>query len=68
MNHKYRGKAIIFNHQNFQVGDLKSRNGTELDCFKLEISLKRLGFDVTPYVDLSLNELDKKLEYCMYKY
>jgi len=66
MHHKHRGKAIIFNHENFQVRDLKSRAGTGLDCINLEVSLKNLGFDVTPYVDLTLDELDKKLDYCMY--
>jgi len=66
MHHKYRGKAIIFNHENFQVRDLKSRAGTGLDCINLEVSLKNLGFDVTPYVDLTLAELDRKLDYCMY--
>jgi len=63
MHHKYRGKAIIFNHENFQIRDLKSRTGTGLDCINLEASLKNLGFDVTPYVDLTLDELDKKLDY-----
>jgi len=67
MNHKYRGKAIIFNHENFQVRDLKPRTGTGLDCFNLEASLKKLGFDVVPYVDLTLKEMDEKLDYCMYK-
>lgn len=66
MHHKHRGKAIIFNHENFQIRDLKSRAGTGLDCINLEASLKNLGFDVTPYVDLTLDELDKKLDYCTY--
>lgn len=64
MNHKHRGKAIIFNHENFQIRDLKSRAGTETDCFHLEVSLKKLGFDVTPYVDLTVKELDEKLDHC----
>jgi len=68
MHHKHRGKAIIFNHENFQIRDLKSRAGTGLDCINLEASLKNLGFDVTPYVDLTLDELDKKLDYCTYIY
>lgn len=66
MNHKYRGKAVIFNHENFEVRDLKSRSGTGTDCYHLESALRNLGFEVTPYVDLTLNELDKKLDYCMY--
>lgn len=64
MRHKYRGKAIIFNHENFQIRDLKPRAGTALDCYNLEVSLKKLGFDVTPYVDLTLDDLGKKLDYC----
>jgi caspase-like apoptosis-related cysteine protease len=66
MRHKNRGKAIIFNHENFEIRDLKSRAGTGLDCFNLESSLKKLGFDVTPYVDLTLDQLDKKLDHCTY--
>lgn len=67
MNHKYRGKAIIFNHENFQVRDLKPRLGTRIDCINLEKSLKKLGFDVITYLDLSVEELDEKLSFCKYK-
>ncbi|VVC43316.1 Hypothetical protein CINCED_3A009040 [Cinara cedri] len=63
MKHKHRGKAIIFNHENFEVRDLKSRSGTGTDCYHLEAALRNLGFDVTPYVDLTLNEMNKKLNY-----
>lgn len=66
MNHKHRGKALIFNHEHFQIRDLKSRSGTGSDCFNLETSLKRLGFDVTPYVDLTIAEMGKQLDYCTY--
>lgn len=66
MNHKYRGKAIIFNHEHFEIRDLKPRAGTANDCLNLEASLKKLGFDVTPYVDLTLKELDKVVDHCMY--
>lgn len=68
MKHKYRGKAVIFNHENFEIRDLKSRAGTSLDRFNLESSLQRLGFDVTPYEDLTLDELSKKLDHCMYNF
>lgn len=67
MNHKHRGKAIIFNHENFQIRDLKPRAGTSHDCYNLEESLKKLGFDVTPFHDLTVKELDEKLNHCMYK-
>jgi len=68
MHHKHRGKAIILNHMNFRVKNkyLESRDGTDVDCNKLEAVLKKLGFNVTPYVDLTLDELDEKLDHCMY--
>lgn len=68
MQHKYRGKAIIFNHENFHIRDLKPRAGTGLDCLNLEVTLKNLGFDVTPYVDLTIDELEKKVDHCEYKF
>nr|XP_049695395.1 caspase-1 [Helicoverpa armigera] len=45
MNHKYRGKAIICNHEHFEI-DLKPRPGTEKDCENLEKCLNDLGFSV----------------------
>lgn len=67
MNHKYRGKAIIFNHENFEVGDLKPRLGTRFDCITLEKSLIKLGFDVIIYADFTVEEMDEKLSYCKCK-
>lgn len=66
MKHKHRGVALIFNHQNFEVGDLKPRNGTEVDCFNLGSVLQKLDFDVTSYADLTYKEMDEKIEYCVY--
>lgn len=68
MNHKFRGNAVIFNHENFEIRDLKPRTGTGLDCYNLEASLKKLGFNVIPYVDLTLSEIDKEVERCKYTY
>jgi len=68
MHHTKRGKAIIFNHEHFQVKNkyLESRNGTEVDCINLAASLNKLGFSVTPYENLTLDELNDKIDYCMY--
>ncbi|XP_050548169.1 caspase-1-like isoform X2 [Daktulosphaira vitifoliae] len=63
MRHKHRGKAIIFNHENFKVGGLKSRSGTGVDCFNLENTLKNLGFEVTLYLDSTLDDLDNAVEH-----
>jgi len=68
MHHSKRGKAIIFNHEHFQVKNtnLESRTGTEMDCLNLEKSLNNLGFSVNPYHDLTLDELNDKIDHCMY--
>jgi len=70
MHHTKRGKAIIFNHEHFQVDNknLEPRAGTEMDCRNLEVSLNNLGFSVTPYENLTLDELNVKIDYCMYAY
>lgn len=61
-NHKRRGVAIIFNHENFTLPSLKQRNGTEEDCFNLETTFKSLGFETTKYKDLTLKEVDAVIE------
>lgn len=68
MCHKNRGKAIIFNHKHFVCRKLEPRLCAGLDCYNLEKSLKNLGFDIIPYVDLKVDELEKKVDYCKYEY
>ncbi|XP_050304445.1 caspase-1-like [Anthonomus grandis grandis] len=62
MDHKHRGKALIFNHEVFSCGSLKSRSGTNEDCSNLENCLKCLGFDVEAYHNLTYAELDAKIK------
>ncbi|XP_055639227.1 caspase-like [Toxorhynchites rutilus septentrionalis] len=59
MNHKNRGKAIIFTHAVFAVPNVKLavREGGEVDCKMLTESLERLGFDVDLYRDKRLKEI-----------
>lgn len=52
MNHKYRGHALLFNHEKFNNISLKARAGTQTDCENFKKQLKRLGFKVTVYHDL----------------
>lgn len=66
MDHKYNGKAIIFKNEIFQFRDDSPTAEIRIDCSNLEASLKKLGFDVTTYVDLTLIELIKTIEKCMY--
>lgn len=59
MNHKNRGKAIIFSHSSFEVQDVKlpNREGSDVDCKMLTESLERLGFDVNLYKDKRLRDI-----------
>lgn len=62
MNHKRRGLALIFNHENFDVPQLKARAGTNVDCENLSATLKALDFEVRVYKDLKLRDLQREIE------
>uniref|UniRef100_A0A8D8F140 Caspase-1 n=3 Tax=Culex pipiens TaxID=7175 RepID=A0A8D8F140_CULPI len=63
MNHKRRGKALIFTHETFaKATKLKSRKGAKADSKALGKSLKRLGFDVDIYSDKGKEEINKITE------
>lgn len=47
MNHRNRGKALIFNNKMFDKAGLTYRDGTDQDATELNISLTKLGFDVS---------------------
>ena len=54
MDHKFRGKAIIFNHIDFSDdmgGDDMYREGSKKDAEDLAKVLKGLGFEVDMYID-----------------
>lgn len=62
MNHPKRGLAIIFNHEYFTVSNLKDRNGTNVDCENLSITLKNLGFEVNEFHNSTLKDIMKNLD------
>nr|CAD7408142.1 unnamed protein product [Timema cristinae] len=62
MNHKNRGVAIILNHEIFEIKTLKDRSGTKVDCEKLSSTLQGLGFNVFPYHNLRLKDINKVIE------
>lgn len=67
MNHKYRGKAIIFNHIKFQDEDLPEREGAERDVKRLKKTLLKLGFierEIEVLTDPSYSDISKKLDNC----
>lgn len=57
MTHKYRGKALIFNHEFFNNEELERRKGTEKDCADLVRVLTKLGFDINVHQDLCYKDI-----------
>ena len=62
MNHKRRGIALIFNHEVFNIPNLKNRSGTRVDCERLEKMFYKLEFDVICFQDLTTEEVSKEIE------
>nr|XP_033338475.1 caspase-1-like [Megalopta genalis] len=57
MNHKRRGKCVIFNHDVFDSGE-KHRDGSKLDVKMIETIFQDvLEFEVIPYHNLTNNEI-----------
>lgn len=65
MNHKNRGKCVIFNHEIFDVG-FEKRKGSATDAERLQRSFSTLDFDVEVHNDLShvevMNEIEKRAQ------
>ncbi|CAG9840279.1 unnamed protein product [Diabrotica balteata] len=61
MEHPKRGLALIFNHEIFECGNLKPRNGTNEDCKNLKECLIALGFDVHVFKDLNYRDIEQHI-------
>jgi len=62
MNHLKRGKALIFNHENFNPNlELKSRSGSARDRDNLYMRLRDLDFEVSFFNDLTYSELTREI-------
>jgi len=62
MDHKFRGKALIFNNTKFRKLSLSDRRGSKKDGKDLETVLGKLGFDVDVLPDYTLEQIQEKLE------
>lgn len=62
MTHGRRGIAIIFNHEHFNMPNLKPRSGTQTDCQTFAERLNQLNFDVEVYNDLNYRDLSRVIE------
>ncbi|XP_020278895.1 caspase-1-like [Pseudomyrmex gracilis] len=61
MNHKNRGKCVIFNHEHFDMG-FDKREGSSTDAVKLEKSFGKLGFEVLVHNDLNHMEVMTEID------
>lgn len=64
MNHKSRGYGLIFNHEHFEVPNLKSRTGTGADCENLIDALQSLHFQVHVFKDKKYREMLEIVKHC----
>ncbi|KAJ3662325.1 hypothetical protein Zmor_006679 [Zophobas morio] len=62
MNHKIRGLALIFNHEFFDIHNLKPRTGTDQDRKNLEEVLRKLGFEVVVFQDLRYHDIELQIK------
>ncbi|XP_051160538.1 uncharacterized protein LOC127281088 [Leptopilina boulardi] len=60
MNHKNRGKCIIFNHDIFNTGP-EQRQGSAKDVERIQISFDNLGFIVKVHNNLTYDEIKDEL-------
>jgi len=62
MNHKRRGRAIIFNHQTFNNKPSILRKGTNTDQENLNNTLSKLGFQVEIHEDKEFDDIKQILD------
>ncbi|OWR45225.1 caspase-1 [Danaus plexippus] len=62
MQHPKRGMALIFNHETFDIHNLKQRTGTSVDSDNLSKVLKSLGFKVTILNNLKSEDVNMYLQ------
>jgi len=66
MNHKRRGKAVIFNHEDFRKKSLR-RFGTAKDVKFLQETYKNLGFEVVVHKNMTAEKIKETITNCKFK-
>lgn len=67
MDHKNRGVALIFCHDEYKSDlNLQPNCYVQKDCKTLELCLKHLGYDVLMFQDLNHNEIMSHVQTCKY--
>ncbi|XP_039308888.1 caspase-1 [Solenopsis invicta] len=62
MNHKNRGKCIIFNHEEFDFLELAKREGSTYDTLRLQKAFGNLDFDIEIHDNLTHNQITDVIE------
>ena len=61
MNHKNRGKCVVFNHEIFDTG-FDNREGSIHDAKRIERTFKNLDFTVEIFDNLKHSDIIEKIE------
>ncbi|KAE8751626.1 hypothetical protein FOCC_FOCC001474 [Frankliniella occidentalis] len=61
MNHPRRGKAVIFNHDVFNIDGINSRSGSEVDVKNLVQTYDGLGFQSVVFNNLNYAEIKAEI-------
>ncbi|KAL1459324.1 hypothetical protein WDU94_011318 [Cyamophila willieti] len=61
MSHPRRGRAIVFNHDEFEMDNMTPRPGSGADVKNLEASFDALGFVVSVYTNRDFKEITEIL-------
>lgn len=61
MAHPRRGRAIVFNHDEFKMDNMTPRPGSGADVKNLESAFYALGFEVTLYNNLAFGDITEIL-------
>jgi caspase-like apoptosis-related cysteine protease len=65
MNHNRRGKAVIFNHDEFE--NKSPRTGSDVDVRVLTETYEALGFEVVVHQNLTFTEIQSAITECKFK-
>ncbi|XP_034245432.1 caspase-1-like [Thrips palmi] len=61
MSHPRRGKAVIFNHDTFNIDGLSPRSGSEVDVKNLVQTYEGLGFEAIVHQNLTFTEIKSEI-------
>lgn len=64
MNHPRRGKAVIFNHDVFNIDGINPRFGSDIDVKNLAQTYESLGFQSVVHQNLTFAEIKTEINNC----